>query len=191
MSSPLGGKRNVKIFILYLMQNIRFPVDFATLNDMVMQTDYVVYLDLAECFYEVLADGLIREVEEADEQDGEDNKKKPPRYEVTEKGKMVAEQLHSELLPTILEESLRCALRYLDFRKRGIRLRCRCTPNGDGTVEFYCAVEQLEKPTFEMRVNVDSMVRARQMEDNFRAHPENIYKGMWALLCGNMNYLFS
>lgn len=190
MSSPLGGKRNVKIFILYLMQNIRLPVDFATLNDMVMQTDYVMYLDLAECFYEVLADGLICEIEPMDG-DEADDRKKLPRYVVTEKGKMVAEQLHSELLPTILEESLQCALRYLDFRQRGIRIRCRCTPNGDGTVEFYCAVEQLEKPTFEMRINVDSMVRAQQMENNFRAHPENIYKGMWALLCGNMNYLFS
>ena len=44
---------------------------------------------------------------------------------------------------------------------------------------------------FETRVSVDSMTRARQMEDNFRARPEAIYKGMWSLLSGNVNYLFS
>ena len=187
MSSALGGKRNVKIFLLYLMQNVRVPLDFVTLNDMVMQTDYVMYLDLAECFHEALDDGLITQAPP----DPEETEPNPPeRYVVSDKGKMVAEQLHGELLPTILEESLRCALRFLDFRRRGIRTRCRVEPNSDGTAEFYCSVEQNGKPIFETHVSVDSVVRARQMEDNFRAHPENIYKGMWSLLCGNVNYLF-
>ena len=191
MSSAVGGKRNVKIFILYLMQNVRIPLDFVTLNDMIMQTDYIMYLDLAECFHEILDDGLIAQVPHELDGSDEDEKDPPPRYVVTEKGKMVAEQLHSDLLPTILEESLRCALRYLDFRRRGIRTRCRVEPNPDGTAEFYCSVEQNDKPIFEVHVSVDSVVRARQMEDNFRANPENMYKGMWSLLCGNVNYLFS
>lgn len=187
MSSPLGSKRNVKIFILYLMKNVRIPLDFVTLNDMVLQTDYVLGLDFAECFYELLDDGLIADVGP----DPESEEKEPPaRYEATDKGKMVAEQLHGDILPTILEQSLRCALRFLNFRKHGIRTRCRLTPQGDGTVEFYCAFEQNGNVMFDMHVNVDSMTRAQQMEDNFREYPENIYKGMWALLCGNMNYLF-
>ena len=188
MSSPIGGKRNIKIFILYLMKNVRAPLDFVTLNDMVMQTDYVMGLDFAECFYELLDDDLIRELAP----DPESELDPPPaRYEVTEKGEIVAEQLHGDLLPTILEESLRCALRFLNFTKHGIRARCRLEPCRNGTVDFYCSLEQSGRPMFDMHVNVDSMARARQMEDNFRDHPENVYKGMWALLCGNMNYLFS
>ena len=181
-SSALGGKRNVKIFLLYLMQNVRIPLDFATLNDMVMQTDYVMYLDMAEAFHELLDDALI-EVSDASE--------KPQRYVVTSKGRIVAEQLHSELLPTILDESLRCALRYLDFRRRGITTHCSVTPMPDGTAAFVCSIEQEGKVLFETRVSVDSMTRARQMEDNFRARPEAIYKGMWSLLSGNVNYLLS
>lgn len=187
-SSALGGKRNVKIFLLYLMQNIRIPVDFATLNDMVMQTDYVMYLDMAEAFHELLDDALIEVTHEHVDDGVPENE---PRYTVTAKGRIVAEQLHSELLPTILDESLRCALRYLDFRRRGIKTHCSVTPCPDGTAEFYCSVEQEGKPLFETRVSVDSMIRARQMEDNFRARPEVIYKGMWSLLSGNVNYLFS
>ena len=181
-SSALGGKRNVKIFLLYLMQNVRIPLDFATLNDMVMQTDYVMYLDMAEAFHELLDDALI-EVSDASEE--------PQRYVVTSKGRIVAEQLHSELLPTILDESLRCALRYLDFRRRGITTHCSVTPMPDGTAAFVCSIEQEGKVLFETRVSVDSMTRARQMEDNFRARPEAIYKGMWSRLSGNVNYLFS
>ena len=187
-SSALGGKRNVKIFLLYLMQNIHMPVDFATLNDMVMQTDYVMYLDMAEAFHELFDDALI-EVSDTHADDGvpED----VTRYVVTAKGRIVAEQLHSELLPTILDESLRCALRYLDFRRRGIKTHCSVTQSEDGTAVFYCSVEQDGKLLFETRMSVDAMIRAHQMEDNFRARPEAIYKGMWSLLSGNVNYLCS
>lgn len=191
-SSALGGKRNVKIFLLYLMQNVRIPLDFATLNDMVMQTDYVMYLDMAEAFHEMLDDGLIA-VADADElipaEEGvpEDE----PRYVATAKGHIVAEQLHSDILPTILEQSLSCALRYLDFRRRGITIHCTVTPLSEGGAEFFCSVEQNGKPLFETRMNVDSVARAKQMEENFRARPESIYKGMWTLLAGSVNYLFS
>lgn len=191
-SSALGGKRNVKIFLLYLMQNVRIPLDFATLNDMVMQTDYVMYLDMAEAFHELLDDALIEMSDESIDESAEGGAPADePRYVVTPKGRIVAEQLHSELLPTILDESLRCALRYLDFRRRGIKTHCSVTQCPDGTAEFYCSVEQDGKILFETRVSVDSMVRANQMEENFRARPEAIYKGMWSLLSGNVNYLFS
>ena len=59
MGSPIGGKRNVKIFVLYLMENINYPLEFSTLNDIVMQTDYVLYLDFAEAFNEMVDGGLI------------------------------------------------------------------------------------------------------------------------------------
>ena len=41
MSFPLGNKQNIKIFVLYLMQNVGYPMDFVTVNDIIMQTDYV------------------------------------------------------------------------------------------------------------------------------------------------------
>ena len=36
MASLVGSKRNVKIFVLYLMQNINYPLDYVTINDIVM-----------------------------------------------------------------------------------------------------------------------------------------------------------
>ena len=54
MASPIGSMRNVKIFVLYLLENINYPLDFVTINDIVMQTDYVMYLDFAEGFNEMV-----------------------------------------------------------------------------------------------------------------------------------------
>ncbi len=191
-SSAMGGKRNVKIFLLYLMQNVRIPLDFATLNDMVMQTDYVMYLDMAEAFHELVDDGLIDVVsDDVDIPKEQGVPEDEPRYVVSAKGALVAEQLHSDLLPTLLDESLRCALRYLDFRRRGITTHCKVTPKAGGGADFFCSVEQNGQALFEIHIDVDSLARAKQMEENFRARPETIYKGMWSLLSGNVNYLFT
>ena len=54
MGSPIGSMSNVKIFVLYLLENINYPLDFFTINDIVMQTDYVMYLDFAEGFCEMI-----------------------------------------------------------------------------------------------------------------------------------------
>ncbi|MBQ3055969.1 MAG: DUF4364 family protein [Clostridia bacterium] len=61
MASAVGGMKNVKIFVLYLMQNLGRALDFITLNDIVMQTDYIMYLDFAEAFGQMLDGDLIRE----------------------------------------------------------------------------------------------------------------------------------
>ena len=108
MSSPIGGKKNVKIFVLYLMENINYPLEFSTLNDIVMQTDYVMYLDFAEAFHEMIDMGLILEVE--------DNG--VTYYLVSDKGRGIAQELRSDILSSILDQSLAAALRYLDFKKR-------------------------------------------------------------------------
>ena len=50
MASPIGGMKNVKIFVLYLMANIGYPMNFATINDVTLQNDYVMYLDFADAW---------------------------------------------------------------------------------------------------------------------------------------------
>lgn len=182
MPSVLGGKRNTKVFILYLLQNIQVPVTFVTLNDMIMETDYVMYLDFSECFYELLDHALIVAVGEEDGQ---------PTYTVSSQGRHVAQQLHSDLLPVVLDESLRCALRYLDFKRRGVKTECQIEPCADGSAEFTCRVVEQGRQLFSTTIHCDCLARAQQMERNFHERPEAIYKGLWALLSGNVNCLFS
>ena len=98
MRSQIGSMNNVKIFVLYLMRNINYPLDFVTLNEIVMQTDYIMYLDFAVAFHEMLDGGLISE--ESKNEQGES------LYSVTDRGRIVAEQLKSDILPSILEQSL-------------------------------------------------------------------------------------
>ena len=183
MASLVGDKRNVKIFVLYLMQNINYPMDFVTLNDIVMQNDYVMYLDFAESFYEMLDSGLVEEICQTDDGD--------PMYMVTDKGRIVATELHSEILTSILDKSLACALRYLNFKKRGVSLSCKIEKLDEEKYEVICVLKEKDTEIMKTSMIVDSLNRAERMEENFRDNPEVIYKGMLALLSGNMNFIFS
>lgn len=181
-SSTVGSKNNVKIFVLYLMRNINLPLDFVTLNDIVMQNDYVMYLDFAESFHEMLEADLIRV-------DGE-NEHGDPTYVVTAKGSLVGEQLKSDILRSILDKSLECALRYLDFRKRGITVDCDWEHLSDNTYDATLRIYEKGKTVLNVTINVDSEYRCRQIRQNFRDRPEVMYRGIMALLCGKVDYLF-
>lgn len=180
MSGAIGSVRNVKIFVLYLMENINYPLDFVTINDIVMQTDYVMYLDFAEAFNEMLDGELLMKIEA----DGEE------LYVVTEKGRCVARELKSDILPSILDRSLSAALRYLNFKKRGIVARCTVTSCEDGRYEVTCSFEEKKHIIFSQSIVVDSLNRAQRMKANFEERPEAIYRGTLALMAGNVNYLF-
>ena len=182
MRSPVGGKNNVKIFVLYLMSNINYPLDFITLNDIVMQTDFVMYLDFAESFHEMLDDDLIAHVGENSEGD--------KVFEVTDKGSIVASELKSDILPSILDQSLACALRYLDFKRRNVEIKCTTEKQPDGRYTVHCAFIEKEVVLFSADLLVDSLNRAERMKENFRDKPEAVYRGFNALLAGNVNFLF-
>ena len=180
MSSAIGSMRNVKIFVLYLMENINYPLDFVTLNDIVMQTDYVMYLDFAEAFGEMLDGGLVEKLTV----DGEE------LYVATERGRCVARELKSDLLPSILDRALSAALRYLNFKKRGIIATCSVEKTEDGRFAVICHFIEQKNEIFSQRIVVDTLNRAERMKKNFDERPEAIYRGTLALMSGNVNYLF-
>ena len=166
------------------MQNIHIPLDYITLGEMVMHTDYVAYLDLAEAFHEMVDDELVATAGQ--------NERGEACYLPTEKGICVAESMRRDLLPSILDESLATALRYLDFQKRGVKLSCKSEKNPDGT-GYYLHCSVIEKETTLMKVTlwVDSKLRADRMIERFRNKPESVYRGITALLSGNVDYLLS
>ena len=181
MAARMGGKRDVKIFVLFLMENINYPLDYTSINDIVMQTDYFMYLDFAEAFDEMLEGDLIMcELDEGEKY-----------YSVTEKGRIVARELSKDLLTAVLDKSLEMALRYLDFKKRGIEARCEYMRNMDGKFELTCTLLERREKIFETVIIVDTEERARQMRHRYLERPDVVYRGVTALLAGKMEFLFN
>lgn len=180
MRSAIGSLKNVKIFVLYLLDNINYPLDYNTINDVVRQTDYVMYLDFAEAFHSMLDLGLLEKVEENGEE----------LYIVTKRGRYCAQEFHGELIQSMLQNALTKALRFLDFKKRQVEIHSSVERSENG--KFLVTFTFTEKGVciFSQSLIVDHEDRARMMQDNFYERPESIYRGVLTLMEGNVNYLF-
>ncbi len=179
MQTGLKDKNDIKIFILYLMRNIGYPLDFADINDIVVQDGFVNYFDFAECFAELLETGNVRE-EKTDIGD---------TYCITEQGAHVADTLESNLISILKERSLKSALRLLSFKRRGADVDCEKETLADGRYRFTCTVRDNGEQMMQASVVVESRAQLEKMERNFKERPETVYRAIFALLAGDVNYL--
>lgn len=185
MPSTAKDKRAVKIFVLYLLENINYPLPLCEISDIVMSSDYVLFLDFAESFNEMKDQGLVA-VAGTDEKGDE-------LLAVTEKGRAVAAGLRSELLPSVMDEALAAAFRCLDFAKRGVRPECeiREVSPVTGECDVVCRLTEKKSVIMELTLRVDSRGRAERMRDRFLERPDVIFRGVNSLLSGNVDYLFT
>jgi predicted transcriptional regulator len=180
MQAPLKEKNDIKIFILYLMRNIGYPLDFSNINDIVVQDGIVNYFDFAECFAELIDMGNISE---SKDESGE------TVYAVTEQGKQVADNLQSDILMMIRENSLKSALRLLSFKKRGSQIKCKSQPQADGSYLLNCSIIESREEIMNLTLKVDNKKQLDRMEYTFNQRPEFVYRGLMAVLTGEVNYL--
>lgn len=196
MQAPLKEKNDIKIFILYLMKNIGYPLDFNTISDMAVQDEFVNYFDFAECFAELLDSCMIEQLRVGDEIMTEPNvgkngrpEKKNELYRVTENGVQIVETLQSSLLNVIKEKSLKSAMRMLSFRLRGSEIRCDGEQRPDGRYGLDCQILENKVPIMKLELVVDSKQQMDRLAYNFNERPEVIYRGIISLLTGDINYL--
>lgn len=185
MQAPLKEKNDIKIFILYLLKNLNYPLDFNTISDIVVQDEFVNYFDFAECFAELLDIGNIEQLPaKPDEQ-----KNSPDLYRITANGIQVVEQLQSNLLNIIKEKSLKSAMRLLSFKSRGSEVRCSGNKRDDGRYDLVCEVIEKGATLLHLSVIIDTKYQLDKMMYNFNERPEVVYRGIISLLTGDINYL--
>lgn len=197
MSNQLKDENEIKIFILYLLDKIGYPLDYPSIGSIMMQDGIVNFFDFAQCFFALVDAGHIREiVERTDKQKesaGEADEDAEPNttvlYEVTETGKQVARVLSSNLMVAVREKSYRSALRHLSFAKKGAYVDHTYRPDGDGFL-VTCSIKDKNGVLMELTVRADSEYQMRRMRDNYSERPEVVFRGVVALLLGDVNYLF-
>ena len=177
----LWDKTDVKIFILFLLDNLQYPLDMDTISRIVHETGYVGGFDFAECFSELLDDGHVI----GDEVDG------VAYYQVSSTGRMVAQQLQSELLDEIREESMICAARLLSLKARGATLRTSTERRDDGQYIVTLSISDAAGTVLETTCAVPSERLAEKICRNFERKPEKTYRGLLSVLTGEIDYLLS
>lgn len=175
----LERKIDIKVFILYLLNNVGEPLEFTTVNDIVVQDEFVNYFDFALCFSELLDKGHIAE-------HGEGETK---LYSVSDSGRVVLESYEGELLSVIKERALRSALRLIAFNRSGNRIKSTITENNGGYT-LNCNITDKTKTLFAVEVFLQERAYAEKLKENFEDRAEIILRGVFSLLSGDVNFIF-
>lgn len=176
----LTDRDDVKIFILYLMNSIGYPLERGVLHDISVQDGFVSTFDFIEAYDELADKGNIEITVE-----GEDVE----MVSITDNGRHIADTLNGKLLSSVREKALKSALRLLSFKKRGTKITSEANQLPHGKYEFSCSIKDNSGDLMELRVTLDNPKQLDRTMYNFDARPEFIYKGILALLAGEVDYL--
>jgi hypothetical protein len=202
MASQLKKEDEIKIFILYLLDKIGYPLDYPSIGSIMMQDGIVNFFDFAQCFFALVDAGHIREIvtdkneraegDEGADIDDEEAEYEPTStvlYEVTDTGRHVARVLSDSLMVSVREKSYRSALRHLSFERQGAYVDHSYRPDGDGFL-VTCSIKNHKGVVMDLTVRADSEYQLRRMLNNYSERPEVVFRGVVALLSGDVNYLF-
>lgn len=176
----ITDKDDVKIFILYLMNSIGYPLEHGVLHDISVQDGYISTFDFIEAFDELLENGNISKNTLDEDTD---------IISITEQGKHIADTLNGRLLASVREKAVKNALRLLSFKKRGTKIVSDVKQLPHGKYEFTCSIKDNSGDLMELRVTLDTPKQLDRTVYNFDTRPEFIYKGILALLAGEADYL--
>lgn len=174
-------RTQAKIFILYILGNIDEPVEFTTVNDMVLQDGLVNYFDFAPAFSELLEQGQL--VSDSRTPEGE------PLYRITPQGRSVLETYEQDLLSDDKDRALRHALRVLAFKRNGVRQTSRVAETGSGWT-VTCTIADNRKTLLETSVFLNDKALADKLCANFEDRADIIYRGILSLLSGDVDFIF-
>ena len=181
MQAQLKKKTEIKIYILYVMKNIGYPVEFDKLNDTITADGPINYFGFAECFSELLdTNNIMRREENGTE-----------GFVITEQGINVVDNLLDTLLPSYRRTALAAATRLTSFDKRGATIEHSTKKLSDGSYKLSFRVSEYSKEIFSLSLNLASREQADRIEYNLSKNSDGVYKSIMALLSGQADYLLN
>lgn len=175
----MNDKTDIKVFILFLLDNIDYPLDYDTIHDIVAESGYVGDFDFAECFSKLLELGHILE----DQENG------VSYYLISPTGKIVSAELQSKLMLSIREKSLKIAMRFLSFQRRGATPSSRVEQREDGKYTLHCEITDPVGKLLCMDLCMASRLQAEDMKKKFDKDPEDVYRRLLSVMTWDADYL--
>ena len=113
----LKTKTDIKVFLLFLLDRIGYPIDHTSLIGLVSENTDEIIFDYDECLRELSDSEHILFDEIAGEK----------YYMISDTGRVIASELYDGLDKDFREQSLRSAAKYVSLSKSGARIRATVT----------------------------------------------------------------
>ncbi len=180
MPQRITKPNDVKVFILYLMEKIGYPLDFDTISTIVIQDDIVNFFDFAQCFGELEDAGHVEKLEP--EYEGG-----TVTYRLSATGKAVSDGLNTTIARSIKERSYRSALRHMNLTKRKAVIDHNVELDGDGFL-FHGKIKDSSGVQLDVALRAENESQLHRMESVFTDRPDVVLKGLTALLTGDLDF---
>jgi hypothetical protein len=170
---------DLKVFLLFLLDNIRYPIDSDTILSIIEENTDDISLDYAQCL------GELAESEHLLYDEIEGNR----YYMISDKGRLVASELYDSLDAGFRERSLRSASKHVSLSKSGASIKAYVeeteTKRFRVTLEAYDRYGDIMKTS----LTVNSRAEAEQIKRNFESKPDGVYRGVLFSATGRIEYL--
>lgn len=170
---------DLKVFLLFLLDNIRYPVDRDTILSIIEENTDDISLDYDHCLSELAESKHLL----YDEIEGE------KYYMISDKGRAVASELYDNLDAGFRERSLRSASKHVSLSKSGASIKAYVEETDSKryrvTLEAYDRYGDIMKTS----LTVNSRAEAEQIRRNFESKPDGVYRGVLFSATGRIEYL--
>jgi hypothetical protein len=170
---------DIKVFLLFLLDNIGYPIDHTSLIEMVSENTDEITMDYDECLRE-LAD---REHVLYDEVDSE------KYYMISESGRSVAAELYDTIDKEFRERSIQIAIKRMSLAERGAVIKSSITETEGKRFSVNMQISDSQGELMNTTVVVTTRSEAERIRNNFESRPYSIYRAFLLSLTARPEYL--
>lgn len=175
----LKTETDIKVFLLFLLDNIGYPVEFMMLMSIVEENTNNISYDYTACLDELVDSGHLV----IDELEGD------KYYSVTEKGHFVASELYDTLDVGFRERSLKSALQFISLSDRGSSIQSYITETSEKRFTVTMKADDRFGELMRLSLTVNSRAEAEEIKKNFDNKPDGVYRGVLFASTGRMGYI--
>lgn len=177
--TALKSGTDLKVFLLFLLEQIRYPIDRTTLIRIIAENTDEIVVDYDASLTELTDDGHIWF-------DGIDGEK---YYMISDTGRAVAAELFDSLDGELRERSVKCAIKYMSLAKRGAKIESSITELGPARFKVRMQISDMTGEIMDTSVVVSSRAEAEKIRDTFTSRPEAVQRGILFSLTGRLEFI--
>lgn len=166
------SKTEIKILICYIFNSVKENMDKDLITQSITKEELANYFEISSAFDDLIKNGNLKESEVVDGLQ---------TYELTDNGKLIANQLESTLAYTVKDKAYKCAVQMLAEKKkrRENSAEIKRTENG---YDVICKISGGNMDLLSFTMYAPTNEQAVYLKNNFYDNPSVIYKVMLALM---------
>ena len=170
----LSKENEAKVSILYMMDYIDIKLCYDDIWELAQECVFMGYFDFTEMFSKLVQENNICEDEGL--------------YFVTERGKIIAENL-GYLIPTAVKDKCAiCASRMIELKKLDADFYSAIEPQ-EGGYRFIFGIKNKNSEIFNASLFIKEEVMAEKMQATFSERPVYIYRYILGMMTGEVDFI--